>query len=95
MSSNYTIEISGNQPYYVEVDNNELQSPINVEITQDNNNIVEISSSNTFITYDLPSGYPIAATSGDISYLRVSGLSNYIQTFIVQPSSISVDGGSP
>lgn len=48
--SNYTIEISGNQPYYIEVDNSELQTPINLEIIKENDNTVEISSSNTFIT---------------------------------------------
>jgi hypothetical protein len=93
--SNYTIEISGNQPYYIEVDNSELQTPINLEIIKENDNTVEISSSNTFITFDMPSGYPIEATSGDLSYLRVDGLATYIQSFIPQQSSIAVDGGSP
>jgi hypothetical protein len=93
--SNYTIEISGNQPYYIEVDNNELQTPINLEIIKENDNTVEISTANTFITFEMPSGYPIEATSGDLEYTRVSGLATYIQSFIPQQSSIAIDGGSP
>jgi hypothetical protein len=91
--SNYTIEISGNQPYYIQVENSE--SPINLEIIKENDNVVEISSANTFITFDLPSGYPIEATSGYLPYTRVSDLATYIQSFIPQQSAISINGGTP
>jgi hypothetical protein len=102
--SDYTIEISGNQPYYVEVDNSSLQEIINLTISKDNDVNVDVSTSNTFITFEMPSGYPIEATSGDLSYLRVSGLTyyvdqvaaNHIQQFHVFPVSYpSLDGGTP
>lgn len=93
--SDYIIEISGNQPYYVEVDNSNVDNPINLTITRDNDVNIEVSTSNTFLSFDLPSGYPIEATSGDLPYTRVSDLAIYIQSFIPQQSSIAVDGGSP
>lgn len=70
--SQYSIEISGNQPYYIEVENSELITPINIDIIQDNDNIVEISTSNNFITFDLPSGYPINSTSGILLFDRIA-----------------------
>lgn len=93
--SDYTIEISGNQPYYIEVDNSNLQEIVNLTIARDNDVNVEVSTSNTFIIFETPSGYPIEATSGDLSYLRVSGLATYIQSFIPQQSAISINGGTP
>ena len=106
--SDYTIEISGNQPYYVEVDNSNIQEIVNLTISKDNDVNVDVSTSNTFITFEMPSGYPIEATSGDLSYLRVSGLIDYvdqassgsIQNHILQyhvfPVSYpSLDGGTP
>lgn len=44
---------------------------------------------------DLPVGYPIENTIGDLPYTRVSGLSTFIQSFIPAQSSIVIDGGSP
>jgi hypothetical protein len=93
--SDYIIEISGNQPYYVEVDNSNLQDIVNLTITRDNDVNVDVSTSNTFITFEMPSGYPIEATSGDLPYTRVSDLATYIQSFIPQQSAIAIDGGSP
>lgn len=88
--SNYTIEISGDQTYYVEVSNSEVESPISIEVTQDNNHTVEISSNNTFITFETPSGYPLSATSGALSYTRIEGLDDHIQSLSSDSSNISI-----
>ena len=102
--SDYTIEISGNQPYYIEVDNSNLQEIVNLTIARDNDVNVEVSTSNTFFTFEMPSGYPIEATSGDLSYLRVSGLTYYVDQvaadhitqFHVTPVGYpQLDGGTP
>lgn len=93
--SDYIIEISGNQPYYVEVNNSNLQEVVNLTITRDSDVNVEVSTSNTFLTFEMASGYPIEATSGDLPYTRVSDLATYIQSFIPQSSSINIDGGTP
>lgn len=93
--SDYIIEISGNQPYYIEVDNSTLQELVNLTVTRDNDVNVEVSTSNTFITFEMASGYPIEATSGDLPYTRVSDLATYIQSFIPQLSNINIDGGTP
>lgn len=93
--SDYIIEISGNQPYYVEVEDSNTQDVVNLTITRDNDVTVEVSTSNTFISFEFPSGYPIEATSGDLPYTRVSDLATYIQSFIPEFSSIDIDGGTP
>lgn len=83
--SNYTIEISGNQPYYVQVDNSSLQSPINLDIIKNNDINVEVSTSNTFLAFNAPSGYPvdnllnvetIVRTSGDQSISGIKAFNN-------------------
>ena len=76
--SDYTIEISGNQPYYVEVDNSTSQEVINLTIEKNCDVNVGVSTADTFFTFETPSGYPIEATSGNLSYLRVSGLIDYV-----------------
>lgn len=90
--SDYIIEISGNQPYYVQVDNSNLQDIVNLTVTRDNDVSVEVSTSNTFITFDMPSGYPINNTSGILSSDRVgsgypinyvSGLFNYYASQVI------------
>jgi len=90
--SNYTIEISGNQPYYVEVSNSTLQDIVNLTVTRDNDINVGVSTSNTFISFEFPSGYPISDTSGILPANRVgsgypityvSGLFNYYTSRII------------
>lgn len=93
--SQYVVEIINNQPYYVEVENSNVKDIINLTVTRDNDVNVEVSTSNTFVTFDLPSGYPIEATSGYLPYTRVSDLGSYIQSLIPDFSSIDVDGGTP
>lgn len=66
-----------------------------VEVIKSSDNNIEVSTSHTFITLGMPSGYPIEDTSGDLPYTRVSGLATYIQSFIAEPTSLNVDGGTP
>jgi hypothetical protein len=106
--SDYIIEISGNQPYYIEVDNSNIQEIVNLTISKDNDVNVDVSTSNTFITFEMPSGYPIEATSGNLSYLRVSGLIDYVdqtssgsmenhilQYHMTPVGYTNLDGGTP
>lgn len=88
--SEYIIEISENQPYYVEVENSNVQDVVNLTVTKDNDVTVEVSTLNNFITFDLPSGYPLSATSGNLEYTRVSGLESYIQSFISKNTTIAI-----
>lgn len=91
----YTVEVVPSSPYSIEVENSTLQTPINLEIQKDNDYVVEISTNNTFLTFGMTSGYPIAATSGDLEYTRVSGLDTYIQSFIPEFSSIKAYNAGP
>ena len=55
--SNYTIEVTENV--------------VNLDVLKDHDVIIEIKSSDNFITFDTPSGYPISFTSGILPVSRV------------------------
>lgn len=55
--SNYTIEVTENV--------------VNLDVLKDHDVIIEIKSSDNFITFDTPSGYPILFTSGTLPASRV------------------------
>jgi hypothetical protein len=55
--SNYTIEVTENV--------------VNLDVLKDHDIIIEIKSSDNFITFDTPSGYPILFTSGTLPASRV------------------------
>jgi hypothetical protein len=55
--SNYTIEVTENV--------------VNLDVLKDHDIIIEIKSSDNFITFDTPSGYPILFTSGILPVSRV------------------------
>jgi hypothetical protein len=55
--SNYTIEV--------------IENVVNLDVLKDHDIIIEIKSSDNFITFDTPSGYPILFTSGILPVSRV------------------------
>jgi hypothetical protein len=55
--SNYTIEVTENV--------------VNLDVLKDHDIIIEIKSSDNFITFETPSGYPISFTSGTLPTSRV------------------------
>ena len=55
--SNYTIEVTENV--------------VNLDVLKDHDVVIEIKSSDNFITFDTPSGYPISFTSGILPVSRV------------------------
>jgi hypothetical protein len=55
--SNYTIEVTENV--------------VNLDVLKDHDVVIEIKSSDNFITFDTPSGYPILFTSGILPVSRV------------------------
>ena len=56
--SNYTIEVTENV--------------VNLDVLKDHDIVIEIKSSDNFITFDTPSGYPIAYTSGILAVNRMA-----------------------
>lgn len=106
--SDYIIEISGNQPYYVEVSGSTSNTIYNLEVIQTSGTYVEISSDyRSLLLSDLPSGYdinltsgllPISRTSGLLPVDRISGLSVYVVslgTIIADQLLDTIDGGTP
>jgi hypothetical protein len=74
--SNYTIEVTENV--------------VNLDVLKDHDIIIEIKSSDNFITFETPSGYPILSTSGTLPIDRVasgypidnlSGIDNLVRIF--------------
>lgn len=101
--SDYTIEVIGNEPYYIEVSGSTSNTIHNLEVVQTSGTIVEISSDyQNVLLSDLPSGYPISNTSGLLPYTRISGLSSYVYSVttslilgIANQAISEIDGGSP
>lgn len=76
--SNYTIEVTENI--------------VNLDVLQDHDVIIEITSSDNFITFDTPSGYPILATSGILPVDRVA--SGYPISNLLDSSTIVRTSGN-
>jgi hypothetical protein len=63
----------------------------NITIETQASNIVEIVNTEKLLASDMPYGYLISDTIGDLPASRISGLSEVIQN----SSPNSIDGGSP
>jgi hypothetical protein len=95
--SNYIIEVSGNQPYNIEIENSTLQNIINLNVEQTNDINLEIVNTENILVTDLPSGYLMSNVVGNLSYTRVDGLTSHIE-YVISNSEITVniiDGGTP
>lgn len=74
MSDNI-VEITQTSDYTISIDTSLVQNDNNVTIELSSPNTIDIINNNTTILLgDLPEGYPIAWTSGDLPISRVSGL---------------------
>jgi hypothetical protein len=80
----------------------------NITIEYQNNNTIDIVNTEKILASDLPYGYPIKNTIGDLPYTRVSGLTDYVdqssttsmqnhilQYHITLVGPALIDGGSP
>jgi hypothetical protein len=97
--SEYIIEVSGNQPYYVEVSGSTDNTIYNLEVIQTSGTYVEINSDyRSLLLSDIPSGYNINLTSGLLPVNRISGLSVYVVSLaglIASDLINTIDGGTP
>jgi hypothetical protein len=97
--SEYIIEVSGNQPYYVEVSGSTDNTIYNLEVIQTSGTYVEINSDyRSLLLSDIPSGYNINLTSGLLPTNRISGLSVYVvstATSVFNSLLGTIDGGTP
>ena len=84
MSDNI-IEITETSQYTITVDTSLIANDNNVSIQLDSPNTVEIIDNNIVLLNDIPPGYPIGYTTGDLPITRVSG--------IVGESGIYYDNG--
>jgi hypothetical protein len=90
--SNFIIEILEPVTTTVEIETSISDSPTdNIIITYENNNTIDILNTEKILTSDLPYGYSINDTIGDLPASRVSGLLDIIASSIPQ----SISGGSP
>jgi hypothetical protein len=80
----------------ITIESGQIDNVNTIEIDRYGNPQVIVNSQYPSVSLtDLPPGYPIGNTTGLLGYTRVSGLADYIQTFIPANSSIQIDGGSP
>jgi len=63
----------------------------NITIEYQSNNTIDIINTEKILASDLPYGYSILNTVGDLPYTRVSGLLEYITNNTIS----TIDGGSP
>jgi hypothetical protein len=73
MSDNI-VEITQTSDYTISIDTSLVQNDNNVVIELSTPNIVDVIDNTVVLVSDLPYGYPIAWTSGDLPISRVSGL---------------------
>jgi hypothetical protein len=60
----------------------------NITIEYQYNNTIDIVNTEKILASDLPYGYPISSTVGNLPVSRISGLYDILTT-------ISIDGGTP
>lgn len=90
--SDFTIEIIEPVINSIEIETTILDSITdNITIETQNNNIIEIVNTEKMLASDMPYGYPISDTIGDLPASRISGLLEYIAS---QPP-LNIDGGTP
>ncbi|MFM7796142.1 MAG: hypothetical protein ACKO7N_05195, partial [Candidatus Nitrosotenuis sp.] len=73
MSDNI-VEITQTSEYAISIDTSLVQNENNIEIVTSNPTTVDIINNTTILVGDLPQGYPIDWTVGDLPIARVSGL---------------------
>lgn len=90
--SDFILEILEPVVNIVEVETSILDNVIdNITIETFNTNNIEIVNTEKILVSDLPYGYPINNTTGDLPATRVSGIMDLISS-----SAISeIDGGTP
>lgn len=88
--SDFTIEIIEPVINSIEIETTILDSITdNITIETQNSNIIEIVNTEKILASDMPYGYPISNTIGDLPASRVSGLAEYVS------QSTHIDGGTP
>lgn len=107
--SDYIIEILEPVINIIEIETSiEDSVSDNISVEYQSYNSIEIVNTEKILASDMPYGYPINNTIGDLPYVRVSGLTNYVDQSITDYSEthvlryhmtpvgpVSIDGGSP
>jgi hypothetical protein len=94
--SDFILEILEPVANTIEIETSILDSVTeNVTIEYEYNNTIDIINTEKILASDIPYGYDINDTTGNLPYSRVENLETYIQSFIPQQSSVAIDGGSP
>ena len=107
--SDYIIEILEPVINIIEIETSiEDSVSDNISVEYQNYNSIEIVNTEKILASDMPYGYPINNTIGDLPYIRVSGLTNYVdqslagsieahilQYHMTPVGPIIIDGGNP
>lgn len=107
--SDYIIEILEPVINIIEIETSiEDSVSDNISVEYQNYNSIEIVNTEKILASDMPYGYPINNTIGNLPYIRVSGLTNYVDQSLtssmeshillyhaIPVGPIIIDGGSP
>jgi len=86
--SNFIIEITDPKINLIEIETSFISNENNLEIEIFDNFNIELINTEKILLSDLPSPIPMSMISGDLDVGRISGLSDYLDTY-------EFDCGSP
>jgi len=86
--SDFIVEIVDTETNIVEIETSYIDNINNIEIERYETYNVDVINTEKILPSDLPDTYPMNKIIGDLSVYRVSGLSNYLNSY-------SFDCGTP
>ena len=79
--SDFIVEIVDTETNIVEIETSYIDNVNNIEIERYEIYNVDVINTEKILLSDLPDNYPMNKIIGDLSVYRISGLSNYLNTY--------------
>ena len=79
--SDFIVEIVDTETNIVEIETSYIDNINNIEIERYEIYNVDVINTEKILLSDLPDNYPMNKIIGDLSVYRISGLSNYLNTY--------------
>ena len=79
--SDFIVEIADTETNIVEIETSYIDNVNNIEIERYEIYNVDVINTEKILLSDLPDNYPMNKIIGDLSVYRISGLSNYLNTY--------------
>ena len=79
--SDFIVEIVDTETNIVEIETSFVDNVNNIEIERYEIYNIDVINTEKILPTDLPDNYPMNKIIGDLSVYRISGLSNYLNTY--------------